>query len=494
MSSPNEPRIPAPLGQGVVNDSLYQLVLSRPLSIEPLQVSLSTLKSIMGAMIDLLIEQQISAKLWIKLPQQAEWLTEIERYSQQPYCEAVYQITAENGSNSGKSNANWHQIFLDSESPMQQEFWLAIASPQFWGAIVAHQPQATTLVSGEKTRHPPLLTLLSFELPVVEQVLTQLSQLGTLEPFSQILPTQGELYPSPQLLQKLLPKLIQQSETPEESVVVEPGFLQAEDRLLASDTLLQELRSKDLFLNNIVQELRMPLTNMIAALSLLNSPKIRPEQRQRYLSLLNNECDRQRSLIDSLLDLLELERTQEHVQLRCVRLSEVIPGVVSTYQPIAREKGITLGYTVPENLPPVSGLENWLRQISVKLLHNAIKFTPPGGQVKAIAKQQGDFVEIEFHDTGIGIPKAEIPKIFERFYRVRSTNGESSNRLSRASETASPVEGHPEGGAGLGLTIVRQLLLCCGGSISVTSQVGKGSVFKVLLPIYRQGEPSSKLC
>uniref|UniRef100_A0ACD5GUU3 Sensor histidine kinase n=1 Tax=Desertifilum tharense IPPAS B-1220 TaxID=1781255 RepID=A0ACD5GUU3_9CYAN len=116
-----------------------------------------------------------------------------------------------------------------------------------------------------------------------------------------------------------------------------------------------------------------------------------------------------------------------------------------------------------------------MRQITVKLLHNAIKFTPPGGQVQAIAKQHGDFVEIEFQDTGIGIPRHELPHIFDRFYRVRSSASESGEDLSPELST----------GTGLGLAIVRQLLLCCGGSITVNSQVGKGSVFKVLLPIYR---------
>jgi signal transduction histidine kinase len=78
---------------------------------------------------------------------------------------------------------------------------------------------------------------------------------------------------------------------------------------------------------------------------------------------------------------------------------------------------------------------------------------------------QGDYVQLEFRDTGIGIPSSEIPKVFDRFYRVR------------------PVAGEDPGGAGLGLTIVQQLLLRCGGSVAVKSKLGEGSVFNVLLPI-----------
>ena len=108
----------------------------------------------------------------------------------------------------------------------------------------------------------------------------------------------------------------------------------------------------------------------------------------------------------------------------------------------------------------------------INLLHNGVKFTPRGGQVWVRAKQQGDYIQLEFRDTGIGIAPSEVPKIFDRFYRVRQSLDEEIS------------------GAGLGLTIVQKLLLHCGGSISVKSRVGEGSVFNVLLPIYRGQEDS----
>jgi signal transduction histidine kinase len=117
-------------------------------------------------------------------------------------------------------------------------------------------------------------------------------------------------------------------------------------------------------------------------------------------------------------------------------------------------------------------MTNWLKQIVINLLHNGIKFTPRGGQVWVRAKQQGDYVQLEIRDTGIGIAPSEIPKIFDRFYRVRQSTDDSS-------------------GAGLGLTIVQQLLLHCGGSISVKSKLGEGSTFNVLLPVYRNPSEQS---
>lgn len=230
------------------------------------------------------------------------------------------------------------------------------------------------------------------------------------------------------------------------------------------DEALNALRAKDEFLDMVVQELRTPLTNMKTALSLLSSPNLKPFQRQRYTQLLNTECDRQGSLISGLLNLNQIEQAGD-TTMQPLNLLDIVPGVVSTYQPLAQEKELMLAYTIPADLPPVACLSPWLRQIIVNLLHNSIKFTAKGGRVWVRAKVQGDYVQIDIQDTGIGIASGEIPKIFNRFYRVRASNGEDFS------------------GAGLGLTIVQQLLLRCSGSITVNSRLGQGSTFSVLLPI-----------
>jgi len=162
---------------------------------------------------------------------------------------------------------------------------------------------------------------------------------------------------------------------------------------------------------------------------------------------------------------VQIEDATEQPQLQPLRLADVVPGVVSTYQPLAQEKGVMLAYTIPEGLPPIACINLWLKQIVINLLHNGIKFTPSGGKVWVKARQQDKFVELEVRDTGVGIAAHDLPKIFDRFYRARQ-NGEDS-------------------GAGLGLSIVQQLLIRCGGSISVRSRPAEGSAFSVLLPIYR---------
>lgn len=279
----------------------------------------------------------------------------------------------------------------------------------------------------------------------------------------------------PVLLSELLAKLIQQQDELRGRVNARNEGLTATKALeLQNQELLSTLNLKDDFVNELCQELRTPLAHMKMALTLLNSPQLKLTQRQRYLQMLNTECDRQNSLINGLLDLMQLDRSAEQT-VQPVRLSDIVPGVVSTYQPLAQEKGLMLAYTVPEDLPAVLCPSAWLKQIVINLLHNSIKFTPTGGQVWVRSRLQGDYAQLEFRDTGIGIAPSDIPKIFDRFYRIR------------------PAASEDVGGAGLGLTMVQQLLLRCGGSISVKSKLGEGSSFKVLLPVFAIPESNSQV-
>jgi signal transduction histidine kinase len=223
-------------------------------------------------------------------------------------------------------------------------------------------------------------------------------------------------------------------------------------------------QADDQFLMNVTRELSLPLTNMKTALRLLESMQHKKEQRQRYLDLLQRECSRQNSLITGLQELIQLNNPIEDKDIT-VRLEDCIPGVVSTYQPIAEEKGISLGYTVPAGLPLVACPTHWLRQILQHLLQNSLKFTPDRGKVHVRAHLKGQQIEISVNDTGMGIDMSDLPKLFNSFYRGR-------NALS-----------HDIAGAGLGLAIVQQLVKHCGGSVSVTSYLERGSTFRLSLPV-----------
>lgn len=285
--------------------------------------------------------------------------------------------------------------------------------------------------------------------------------------WGQLFITPGALSPEMELLNQWLMKQFQRQEGLWRRLSsYRKQVEQAETHQLQHEELLNAIRLKDEFLSMVVQELRTPLTNMKTALSLLGSASLKPPQRQRYIQLLNTECDRQSSLIRGLLDLSQIEQAGDQA-MQPLALSEIVPGVVSTYQSLAQEKEINLTYSIPEDLPPVSCLVPWLRQVLVNLLHNSIKCTGNGGRIWVRAKRQGDYLQIDVQDTGVGIAISEIPKIFNRFYRVRSQGVDDTS------------------GAGLGLTIVQQLLLRCGGSITVNSRLGQGSTFSVLLPIYQ---------
>ncbi|WP_017299044.1 ATP-binding protein [Nodosilinea nodulosa] len=235
-----------------------------------------------------------------------------------------------------------------------------------------------------------------------------------------------------------------------------------------NEVLLNTLRLKDDFLNTVGQELRTPLTTIKTALTLLDSPHLKPLQRQRYMEMISHECDRQSALISGVLNLLQMETSVGQTPLDSLSLAETVPPVVSTYQPLAEEKGIMLAYTIPRQLPAVTCPASWLRQIVIHLLNNSLKYTPSGGRVWVTARSTPDYAEVEVRDTGIGISAADLPHIFEHFYRGRNLPSDETE------------------GAGLGLSIVQQLLLYCGGTVVARSQPEEGTAIAVRLPLHRR--------
>ncbi|MEH2453556.1 DICT sensory domain-containing protein [Nostoc sp.] len=453
--------------------SVYQLVMGVQVPPKPLSLSPATLLSLVRAQIDLLIEQQIAATLWVKLPPEKIWQSELARYQSSVGASSFIYTCQIDESGKGRDGEAGEEntpsspydvpVHLPPDSQLRRENFLMVLSPQFCSLILAYRPlkKRKNQTSGKvnTNKNQPLLIITTVEGRVIQQILNGIQQATAPEsspiPIDFICPTA----PQAALINQLFTKqLLRQDEINRQIITARTTKLQQ---------LNQELHNKDQlqdeYLNNLCHELRTPLTHMKTALSLLNSPNLKPPQRQRYLQMLNTQCDQQNSLITGLLELVQMERNLEGTALESVRLSDIVPGVVSTYQPVAQEKGIMVAYTVSTELPSIWCVSGGLRQIVINLLHNSIKFTPNGGQVWVRARIQGDYVQLEFRDTGIGIAENEIPKIFDRFYRVRTAATENY------------------GGAGLGLTIVQQLLLRCGGSISVKSKLYEGSTFTVQL-------------
>jgi len=465
------------------NLSIYQLALDVEVPPKRLIVSSATLLSMVKSQIDLLIEQKISATIVAKFPPLNIFGSELKRYQQHLGDAIIYNCRlAEVGevktdfdsdvsesvcsSSTTASYFSHNLVQLVTENPqIEREYFLIVLSEEFCSLILAHRPRKKLKkqILNQKNiqKIPSMVTVQTFDGRVIQRVLDGIKNISNSTQFNKA--TDELVYPQapqPALISQLFPAQVKRQEEIS-SRKRKNRFSNFKDQ---NQTLRSKLQAKDEYLRNVCQELLSPLTHIKTALSLLNSPSIKTPQRQRYLDMIKRECDRQNYLMTGVMDLVELERNLEHTSLEPVCLSEVVPGVVSTYQPLAQERGIMLAYTVPNDLPNVWCVTGGLRQIVINLLSNCIKFTPNGGQVWVRTRTLHGYIQLEFRDTGIGIPENEISKIFNRFYKVR------------------PIVNEETGSAGLGLTIVEKLIQRCGGSISVSSIPGEGSSFKVLLP------------
>lgn len=478
--------------------SLYQFILSHKLdnSLSISSLSPVSLLSLLSSQIDLLIEEKIRATLWVKLPPGKIWRSEIQRYySWLGDSGTIFNYYVANAPSNSDSNSDSSLIHLETnttspsenrtpftnielkpENQLEREYFLIVQSPQWCSLILSHRTRVNRrkqiTCTAKVNRKNFLQTVTSFDGAIIESALEAIQkQLFKSNPTNTLVDFTSSPTPKSTLIAKLFTKQLQLQD--------EIHCYRNNDRIVKvqqqNQKLENDLQLKDDYLSNVCQELRTPLTHMKTALSLLNSPSMKNPQRQRYLQMLSSQCERQNSLIHGVLDLVQIERNLEEMSLEAVHLADIVPGVVSTYQPIAQEKGIMLAYTVSNELPSVWCVRGGLKQILIHLLANSIKFTPGDGQVWVRGRAQGKYVELEVRDTGVGIADNDIPKIFERFYRVRSGATEEY------------------AGAGLGLTIVQQLLWRSGGSISVKSKLSEGSIFIVKLPSVVENDRNPKI-
>ena len=448
--------------------SLYQLTQLPNIPSASVVVSANTFKSYVTILVDFLIKHRLKPKIWVKLPQTTTWFNKIDKYQQYGQAETIYlcrnlKYHSKTFLNKQKASSLGYIPFQLTTNPwLKREFFVVVLSPQFSVLLIAQWQKGKIQVgaSGKRLQQPYVNMLLSFEPAKIQAVLQGL-RTAIASPNAHDLVSKLDIAfaannPSdPQLITHFLAQQINHTESWQKSA---KSFYQSQPKIV-DFAELSTLQGE--FLHNLVRELRSPITHIKTALSLLESKQIKGEQRQRYLDMLNYECERQNSLITGVLDLLQIDTT---TKIEYLKLDDFVPGIVSTYQPLAREKDIQLGYTIPAQLPPVSCPTPWLRQIIINLLHNSLQFTPAKGRVFVQAALKDDYLEISVSDTGVGIENKELAKIFQGFYRGKATLN------------------HKVAGAGLGLTHVQQLVRRCGGSISVNSKIGKGSTFKVLLP------------
>jgi PAS domain S-box-containing protein len=223
--------------------------------------------------------------------------------------------------------------------------------------------------------------------------------------------------------------------------------------------------AKDEFLAVVSHELRTPLTAILLWAKLLRSGHVTPNQQEVALGAIEHSATAQQQLIEDLLDISRLVSGRLRLEIRETDVVPVIQGAVDTVRPAAELKGVHLETHVNPRLGNVRIDPDRVRQVVWNLVHNAVKFTPAGGQVTVSLHRTRESLRIEVKDTGQGIAPDFLPHVFERFRQA----------------DISPTRTH--GGLGLGLAIARQLVELHGGRIDVESAgVGQGATFTVELP------------
>ena len=218
------------------------------------------------------------------------------------------------------------------------------------------------------------------------------------------------------------------------------------------------------FMVNISHELRTPIASLKAIADTLQDGALdNREVALDFLQRIQMEIDKLAQMVNELGELSRIESGDMPLKIESADITAVINRVVGRMEAQADRAGNHLGADIPAGLPQVKMDENRIEQVLVNLIHNAIKFTPPGGSVNVSAKVNGGEALVSVADTGIGIPADDLPRIFERFYKVDKAR---SGR-----------------GTGLGLAIAKHIVQSHGGEISAQSEQGKGSVFSFSLPL-----------
>jgi two-component system phosphate regulon sensor histidine kinase PhoR len=225
----------------------------------------------------------------------------------------------------------------------------------------------------------------------------------------------------------------------------------------------QELRKE--FVANVSHELRTPLTVIKGFVETLLDGAWRDDKKSpEYLGTILKHADQLTNLVSDLLELSKLEGQGLPAQRSPVDLKDVVQRAYELLLPATERKRQTIKLDVAPKLPQIRGNADYVERAVANLIDNASKYTPEGGHIAVRAHGNGQFAVVEVADDGIGIPADDIPRIFERFYRVDR---------SRSREM---------GGTGLGLSIVKHVAQVHGGTIEVDSTPGKGSVFRLKLP------------
>ncbi|MBQ1504185.1 MAG: HAMP domain-containing protein [Oscillospiraceae bacterium] len=227
---------------------------------------------------------------------------------------------------------------------------------------------------------------------------------------------------------------------------------------------LEQVRRE--FIANVSHELRTPLTSIKSYTeTLLDTPDLPAEMSEKFLGVINNEADRMVRIVKDLLTLSRLDYGRLEINYSRFPVDKLMGGVYDAMLFEARNHNHELLLELDDPLPSIEGDRERIEQVVVNIVSNSIKYTPNGGQIVMTASNIENGVRISVQDNGIGIPKEDLPRLFERFYRVDKARSRE------------------RGGTGLGLAIAQEIVKLHGGTIEVESEFGKGTKMTVTLPL-----------
>jgi signal transduction histidine kinase len=234
-------------------------------------------------------------------------------------------------------------------------------------------------------------------------------------------------------------------------------------------------KMKTSFFANINHELRTPLTLLISPLESLQAEKshLFDAETREVLKTMESNAMRLLKLINDLLDLVKLESGVGEIRKEPMKVEEFIKGLALSVQGVARDKRVHLSSSIDEGLGSVLADRDKLEKIVLNLVFNSVKFTPAGGKVELLAREEGNFLVLQVKDTGMGISEQNLLHIFDRFWQADA----SSQRKYQ--------------GTGIGLSLVKELTEAQGGTVTAESQLGKGTIMTVKIPLEKTQEISS---
>jgi two-component system NtrC family sensor kinase len=242
--------------------------------------------------------------------------------------------------------------------------------------------------------------------------------------------------------------------------------------ILRDVTQLKEIDTlKSEFVSTVSHDLRSPLTLMRGYATMLEMAGTLNEQQKNYVRMISQGVDNMAKLVNNLLDLGRID-FGVGLQVERIPVLDILERVTGSLQMQAKQKGISLGVELPKDLPHAMEADGaLLQQALYNLVENALKYTPPGGGVTIHLQTDPSALTFAVQDSGIGIPKNDLPRLFEKFYR-----GTNRDALSQR-------------GTGLGLAIVKSIAERHGGKVWAESELGKGSTFYLQVPLVQSREP-----